>query len=85
MFKDRPKTYEEWIEVLKRERNVQVSILYKNKSIEQRIIIDESRDYQIPQSIRINREMGILFGIKNLISKFNGMTRIPILSGKKIK
>jgi hypothetical protein len=77
-------TYEEWIEALKRERKVIVSGLHKSKSIEQRIMIDESREYQIPQNVQENREMGILFGIKHFLSKFDGMVRFPILFGRKI-
>jgi hypothetical protein len=39
-------TYEEWIETLKREQNVIVSGLYRAKSIEQRVMIDESIQYK---------------------------------------
>jgi hypothetical protein len=79
-------TYEEWIESLKREQNVIVSGLYRAKSIEQRVMIDESIQYknEILRVVQDDRESGILFGVKNLLSKFNGMVRLPILFGKKI-
>jgi hypothetical protein len=77
-------TYEEWTETLRKEHNVIVSGLYKGRSIERRVMIDEYREYEIPQNNMYDREMGILFGVKTLLSKFNGMVRLPILFGKKI-
>lgn len=81
VYPQRKLTYEEWIDVLKKEQNVNVSGLYKGRSIEERVAIDEARQYKIPQRVQV-RKTGILFGVKNLLSTLNGMVRLPILSGK---
>jgi hypothetical protein len=73
--------YNEWIETLKNEQNVFVSSLYKGRSIEQRVLIDDARQYQIPQSLQVKRT-GILFGVKNVLSNLYGMVKLPNLFGK---
>lgn len=77
-------TYEEWIESLRKEQNVNVSGLYNGRSIERRVTIDETIRYKLSQNVQDDRESGILFGVKNLLSKFNGMVRLPILFSRKI-
>lgn len=70
-------TYEEWIESLKREQNVIVSGLYRAKSIEQRVMIDEAKEYkrEYSQLIKEDRKTGILFGIKHFLSGLNGILK----------
>jgi hypothetical protein len=77
-------SYHEWIESLKDERKVFVSSLYKGRSIEERVAIDEARQYKIPQSLQV-KKTGILFGVKNLLGTLNGMVRLPNLFGKEFK
>lgn len=52
VYPQRKLTYEEWIDVLKKEQNVNVSGLYKGRSIEERVAIDEARQYKIPQRVQ---------------------------------
>lgn len=81
VYPQRRLTYEEWIEALRKEQNVNVSGLYKSRSIEKRVRIDEAKNYKTPQSLQVRRE-GILFGMKNLLNNLHGMVRLPNLFGK---
>jgi hypothetical protein len=66
---ERRRTYEEWIELLRKEHNVIVSGLYLGRSIQERVNIDDAINYRSPDAIKIEkinitRQLKNLFGAK---------------------
>lgn len=66
---ERRGTYEEWIELLRKEHNVIVSGLYLGRSIQERVNIDDAINYRSPEAIKIEkinitRQLKNLFGTK---------------------
>jgi hypothetical protein len=66
---ERRRTYEEWIELLRKEHNVIVSGLYLGRSIQERVNIDDAINYRSPEAIKIEkinitRQLKNLFGTK---------------------